>query len=208
MKRREFALGLVAAPLLTATVRAAADPVEGKDYTRLGQPVPVAVPGKIEVIEFFGYWCPHCFEFQTVLEPWVKKLPADVNFRRIPAAWQPFHVFYQKLFYALEAMGEPEEIHQKVFNALHRQGMHLENDAGLAAFASANGINLAKLQEALKGFTVASRLGIANQAFKNYRIDGVPTLAVNGRYIVSISVGETQALQVVDALIRKSRAGA
>ncbi|MBU6257003.1 MAG: thiol:disulfide interchange protein DsbA/DsbL [Burkholderiales bacterium] len=210
MKRREFALGLAAAPLLTAAMSAAADPVEGKDYTRLGQAVPVEVPGKVEVIEFFGYWCPHCNDFQTVLEPWIKRLPPGVNFRRIAAAWQPWQVFYQKLYFALEAMGAPEGIHQKIFDAVHRQGLHLENPPVLEAFARANGIDPAKLRETINGFTVASRLGIANQAFRDYRVDGVPTLAVNGRYTTSPAQagGEKQALQVVDALIRKSRAGA
>ncbi|MBK6854824.1 MAG: hypothetical protein IPG93_25440 [Burkholderiales bacterium] len=96
MNRRDFALGLGATALLSPLARAATEPVEGRQYTRVGQPVPVAVAGKIEVIEFFGYWCPHCSQLEPVLEPWVKKLPSDVNFRRIPVAWQAQHVPFQK----------------------------------------------------------------------------------------------------------------
>lgn len=207
MKRRDFAIGLGAASLMTRTAWAAADPVEGKDYTRLQPPQPVAVPGKIEVTEFFGYWCPHCFHFEPKLEAWVKKLPAKVNFRRIPVGWQPGHIPFQQLYFALELMGVSGAIHQKVFDAVHVQHARLDTDAGVAAFADANGIDKVKLAAEMKSFTVAAKIQAANQAVKTYQIDGVPTLAINGQFLTSPEQAgnEDQALRVADTLIQKAK---
>jgi protein dithiol oxidoreductase (disulfide-forming) len=209
MNRRDFAIGVAAVPMLTRMAWAASEPAEGRDYIRLQQPVPVAVAGKIEVIEFFGYWCPHCNAFEPKLEAWLRSVPPYVNFRREAVAWQPSHVPYQRLSFAIQAMGLPASIHQKVYDAVHVQGLHLDNDGGIAVFAAANGIDKAKLLDTMKGFTVASQIRVANQLFAAYQLDGVPTLTVNGRYITSPEKagGEDQALRVVDALIRKSRAG-
>lgn len=207
MNRRDFAIGLGAAHLITRTAWAAAEPVEGKDYTRLQQSMPVAVPGKIEVVEFFGYWCPHCFHMEPKLEAWVKKLPSNVNFRRSPVAWRPTEAPFQKLYFALEVMGAGSDVHLKVFKAVHEQHMHLETDAGVADFAAANGIDKAKLADAMKSFSVASKVGAANQASTAYRIEGVPTFAVNGEFETSPEQagGEDQALHVVEVLIQKAK---
>jgi thiol:disulfide interchange protein DsbA len=207
MNRRDFALGLGATPLMLGAAWAASDPVDGKDYSRLSTPIPVAVPGKVEVIEFFGYWCPHCNELEPKLEAWVKKLPADVNFRRVPVAWQEAQVPLQKLYYALEALGISANIQTKVFQAVHMQHLRLDGDAGLASFASANGIDKAKLADAMKSFGVAAKIRAANQLFAAYRIDGVPTLAIHGRFVTSPEQtgGEDRALLVADALIRSAR---
>jgi thiol:disulfide interchange protein DsbA len=207
MKRREFAIGLGIAPLVARPARAAAEPVEDRDFSRRSQPVAVAVPGKIEVIEFFGYWCPHCNELEPRLETWLRTLPKDVNFRRVPVAWQAAHEPYQRLYYALEALGFGEAMNAKVFLAVHGQGLHLEVDAGLSAFAASNGIDKAKLIDAMRGFSVGSKVRIANQLWAAYRLDGVPALAVDGRFVTSPEQagGEDQALRVVDALIRKAR---
>jgi len=207
VNRRDFAIGLGAAHLITRTAWAAADPIEGKDYARLQQPVRVAVPGKIEVIEFFGYWCPHCFHLEPKLEAWVKTLPANVNFRRIPVAWQQAQAPFQQLFFALEIVAVGSDIHQKVFQAVHVQHMRLDSDAGVAAFAAANGIDKVKLANAMKGFTVAAKIRAANQASAAYQIEGVPTFAINGQFLTSPEQtgGEDQALRVAEALIRKAR---
>jgi len=209
MKRREFTLGLGAASLLPRQVQAATELVEGKDFKPVQPPVPVAMAGKIEVIEFFGYWCPHCNEFEPTLEAWVKKLPPAVNFRRIPVAWQSAQVPYQKLYYALESLGQLEALHRKAFYAVHVQGLRLDNDAGITAFATANGLDRAKLVDAMNGFAVGSKVRVANQAVAAYRIDGVPALAVNGRFITSpgIAGGEERSLQIADALILRSNTG-
>lgn len=207
MKRRHFTIGLGSAPLWARAAQAAGEPVEGRDYTRRARALPVEQPGKIEVIEFFGFWCPHCNEFEPKLEAWLRRLPKDVAFRRVPVAWQALHVPYQKLYYGLQAIGRGDTLDGQVFDAVHRQGLRLDTAAGLAAFASANGIDKAKLDDAMNGFFVASRLQQAKQLWSDYGLDGVPTLVVDGRYITSPEQahGEDQALAVVDALIRRAR---
>jgi thiol:disulfide interchange protein DsbA len=207
MNRRDFAIGMMLTPLAGTLVHAATEVIEGKDYLPLQKSVPVAMPGKLEVIEFFGYWCPHCYAFEAKLEAWVKTLPADVNFRRIPVAWQDMHVPYQKLFYGLESMGVKSDVHAKVFRAVHDQHLRLDSDANLAAFAAAIGVDNVKLLEAVKSFSVATKIRAVSQQLASYQIEGVPTLVINGKYATSpeTAKGEDQALQVVDALLQKAR---
>ena len=211
MNRRDFVAGLAVVPLAVSVQQAAAasDPVEGKDYLELRPPQPLAVPGKIEVIEFFGYWCPHCNAFEGRIEPWIKAQAKDVNVRRIPVAWQDAQLPYQKLYFALESMGVSNEVHPRVFNAYHEQHLRLDEGAPTVAFAKAIGVDPGKLVEALKGFTVATKVNLAKQAVSSYQIEGVPTLVVDGRYLTSpeMAEGEEGSLRVVDALVKKVRAG-
>jgi thiol:disulfide interchange protein DsbA len=207
MKRRDFAIGLALVPVATTFALAAADLTEGKDYVVLSTPQPLAVAGKLEVIEFFGYWCPHCSAFEPRLDAWIKTLAADVNFRRIPVAWQDPHIPYQKLYYALEALGVGSAVHPKVFKAFHELHLRLDSDAAIAAFATGIGVDKGKLADAMNSFSVASKIQLASQQTKNYQIEGVPTLVVNGKYLTSpeLAAGEVQSLRVVDALLQKAR---
>jgi thiol:disulfide interchange protein DsbA len=212
MNRREFALGLLAASAaagISAPAQAQGEPTEGREYTRLQSPVPVAVAGKIEVVEFFGYWCPHCNNFEPALDAWVHKLPADVNFRRIPVAFAAAQETLQKLYFALEGLGLVDSLHRKVFAAVHVQHMRFDKDSDVAGFASANGVDPAKLVDAVKSFAVANKCRQAKQQAEAFRIDGVPTLGIQGRYLTSLSLagGAEPALLVTDALIRKARGG-
>lgn len=205
MKRRDFAIAMAMAPLATGAVRAASEVQEGVDYTRLQTPMSMAVSGKVEVIEFFGYWCPHCNSLEPKLQPWVKTLPSDVTFRRIPVAWQDAQVPYQKLFFALEALGASKDIHPRVFKAFHEQHLRLDSEANTATFATAIGVDKAKLSEALNAFSIASKIRVASQQASAYMIEGVPTLIVNGKFATSpeIAKGEERALKVTEALIQK-----
>jgi thiol:disulfide interchange protein DsbA len=213
MNRRDFALRLAAAgaatPWLSPLASAQGDFVEGREYTRLKDPVAVPGSGKIEVLEFFGYWCPHCAAFEPTLEAWARKLPADVNFRRIPVAFSPTQESYQRLYFAIEALGAINAMQGKVFVAMHANHQRLDKDAEIVALANANGVDGNKLLEAMKSFSVATKLAQARQAAQNYKIDGVPTLAVNGRFITSVGQAGTheRTVQVLDALIQKSRKG-
>lgn len=213
MNRRQFTLRLGAAgaaPLLAMPVWAQGEPVEGKDYLRLQQPVPVSPgPGKVEVVEFFGYWCPHCNAFEPVLDAWARKLPPEVVFRRIPVAFSAAHDSLQRLYLALEALGQVDAMHRKVFAAVHVQHQRLDKDAEIAALMSANGVDGAKVVEAMKSFSVVARVKQMRQLAESYRIDGVPTLGVQGRYLTTVGMagGHDRALQIVDALVRKAKAG-
>jgi protein dithiol oxidoreductase (disulfide-forming) len=210
MNRRRFNLCLAAAcgaACMPGLALAQGAPVEGKDYVRLAQPVPMPSSGKIEVVEFFGYWCPHCNSFEPAIEAWVRKLPPDVSFRRVPVAFSAPQEPYAKIYLALEAMGQLETMHRKVFTAIHVQRQRLEKDTDISAFVSANGLDAAKFMDTYKGFTVASKFKQARQLADAYKIDGVPTIGIHGRFFTSPSLvgsGE-QALRVTDYLIQRAK---
>ena len=203
--RRDFSLVTVAAAIGSAAQAQA--PTEGKDFVRLNTPVAVPGGGKIDVIEFFSYGCPHCYSFEPMLEQWVKRLPPDVAFRRIPATFNASFENYAKLFYALEALGQVEAMHKRVFAAIHVQRQRLDKETDIAAFVSANGGDGAKVVEAYKSFGVATKLRQAKQAFEAYKIDGVPTLGIHGRWFTSGSLtgSNEKALAVADQLIQRAR---
>lgn len=212
MNRRNFSLatGLpLLMPLLAPLAAQAAAPQAGKDYATLAKPVPPAVAGKVEVIEFFGYWCPHCNHLEPKLQAWVKTLPASVNFRRVPVSWQAGQQPLQKLYFALEQMGAPEAVHAKIFSGLHVDRKPGTTDAEVIALGVAAGVDGQKLKEAMASFSVANKIRQAQSSTPAYQIEGVPTLVVDGRYVTSpeMAKGEEQALAVVDALIKQSRAG-
>ncbi|HMO45528.1 MAG TPA: thiol:disulfide interchange protein DsbA/DsbL [Rubrivivax sp.] len=211
MKRRDFSLQLVAAGLGAAwagTAAAQGQPVEGTHYTKLAQPVAVSAPaGKIEVIEFFSYGCPHCFALEPTLESWAKRLPPDVVFKRVPVGFNALYENYQKIYYALEAMGQLDAMHRKVFNAIHQQRLRLDKEADIAAFMNANGIDGAKFIEHFKSFSVQTKARQAQQLMQAYKIDGVPAMGVQGRYVTSGSLAGSneRALAVTDALVQNLR---
>jgi protein dithiol oxidoreductase (disulfide-forming) len=214
MKRREFSrylsgggLGLV----VTGLARAQGAPVEGQQYVRLNTPAPVTLSGpdkKVDVIEFFWYGCPHCNVFEPLLEAWTKRLAPDVSFRRVHVGFGQIHQVHQRLFYALEEMGELPALHKKVFAAIHAQGRRLATESDMAAFVKENGVDPAKFLEAYKSFAVNTKATRARQLTDAYKIDGVPAMGVQGRYYTSGALTGTheRMLQVVDYLIQRSRA--
>ena len=217
MKRREFSTHLVAGAVGVAgwsagtEARAQGDIVEGTHYVKLSQPGPVPADGKIEVVEFFWYGCPHCFAFEPALDAWQKKLPSDVAFRRVPVAFreEPF-VAHQRLYYALESMGLVEAMHRKVFNAIHLDRLRLDKLPEISAFMAKNGVDAAKFSDAFNSFSVQTKIRQAKQLSEAYRIDGVPTLGIQARYYTSGSLAGTaeRTLVVADYLIQRSRKGA
>ena len=129
--------------------------------------------------------CPHCYALEPSIAPWLKTLPPQAVFRRVPVGFNALYETYQKIFYALEAMGQLDAMHAKVFAAIHQQRMRLDKDADIAAFMNANGIDGAKFVEQFKSFSVQTKVRQANQLSKAYAIDGVPTIGVQGRYTTS-----------------------
>ncbi len=215
MNRRDCVLAMAAGVALAhfpATVlaqAASAGFVEGRDYLKLDKPLPVS-PGKIEVVEFFGYWCPHCNAFEPALEAWVRKLPADqVNFRRVPVAFGAAQEPLQKLYFALESLGLVESLHGKVFAAIHVQKMPMSKESDIAAWAQANGADPTKILDAMKSFSVATKTRQARQLADGYAIDGVPTLGIQGRFRTAPSIAGSgeRALAATDALIAQLRKG-
>lgn len=216
MQRRDFSKHLAGAGLglaLSGTASAQGAPKEGTHYVRLSTPAPVSLPSadkKLEVVEFFWYGCPHCYAFEPTLEVWVKKLPADVSFRQVPVGFMAPHQFHQKLFYALEDTGQLAALHRKVFAAIHQQNKRLASESDVVAFASANGADGAKLAEAMKSFSVSTKINRAKQLSEAYKIDGVPALGINGRFYTSASLAgdHEKAVAVADFLIQRARQNA
>jgi thiol:disulfide interchange protein DsbA len=209
MNRRDLLTRSAAATAVLAASGARAQaPVEGKDYVRLATPAPVAAPaGKVEVVEFFSYGCPHCYSFEPLLEPWIKKLPAEVAFRRVPAAFNATWEGLAKIFYALEATGQVDAMHKRVFAAIHVQRQRLDKESDMAAFVKSAGGDDAKFLEAYKSFGVATKLRQGKQLAEAYKIDGVPTLGIHGRFFTSGSLAGThqRALAVADQLIQRAK---
>lgn len=204
MNRREWALGATSLALsgLSLPLWAQGAPVEGKDFQRVASPV--AVPeGKVDVVEFFGYWCPHCNAFEPVLDAWAKKLPAQVSFRRIPIAFSPAQESYQRLYYAIEALGLVDSLHRKVFTAIHAERKRFDKDSDVLDWAKTVGADGAKIVDAMKSFSVATKLRQSKTLADGYRIEGVPTLGIQGRFMTSPSIAGTaeRALAVADQLI-------
>jgi thiol:disulfide interchange protein DsbA len=217
VNRRDFSATLIATSLgaaaalpFTASAQTGA-PTEGTQFAKVDPPVPPLVPGKIEVLEFFSYACPHCNAFEPTLDAWAKKQPPDVVFRRVPVAFrdEPF-VAHQKIFYALETLGKVEAMHRKVFYAIHNEHARLDKPDEIAAFMAKNGIDSAKFLEAYNSFSTQTKTKQAAKLAEAYKLDGVPALGINGRYFTSGSLAGTneRMLQVTDFLIQKSRTGA
>jgi thiol:disulfide interchange protein DsbA len=180
-------------------------------FIRLAKPAPVSTPaGKIEVVEFFWYGCPHCNALEPALEAWVRKLPADVVFRRVPVAFGAVHEAHQRLFYTLEAMGQLAAVHPKVFAAIHTQRQRLEKEADQIAFLKGAGVDTSRYAELSKSFSVQTKMRQAKQLTDAYDIDGVPTIGVHGRFHTSGSLAgdNMRALAVAEMLIARVRKGA
>ena len=213
MKRRDFSLQLAGAGLglvLAPAVQAQGGPVEGTHYVRLAQPAPVSLPSpdkKIEVVEFFWYECPHCNVFEPMLEAWGRKLAPDVALRRVPVGFTARHQLGQKLFYALEEMGQIEAMHKRVFAAVHLQNRRLQTEADMLKFATDSGLDGAKFTEAFRSFSANTKATKAKQLTDAYKIDGVPALGIQGRFFTSgaMAGSHERALNVADFLIERAR---
>jgi len=208
MKRLLFCLlGL----LFAASVASQDRPTEGIDYLTLKPSLPTDSPGKVEVIEFFWYRCPHCYNLEPMLEQWIKRLPRDAQFKRVPAVFNDEWALDARVFFSLEATGDWARVHRPLFDAIHKQGgAQLKGEAYLkfvADFLAKHEVDPAKYQAAFKSFSVDNSLRRAAQMTLAYRIDGVPALAVNGRYVVSATMsGDRRTmLNVTSYLIGEAR---
>ena len=209
MRNLILSAALVTATLFGMTAQAADVPLEaGKTYVQLSNPVPVAVPGKIEVVELFWYGCPHCFAFEPVINPWAEKLPADVHFVRIPAMFGGPWDAHGQLFLTLDAMGVENKVHAAVFNAIQKEGKRLTDKQDMADFVATLGVDKDKFLQTFDSFAIKGQIVKAKELAKKYEISGVPTMIVNGKYRFDIGStgGPEQALNVADQLIAKERA--
>ncbi len=214
MNRREFSVA--AAAVLSATAAGlpagafaqAKQPQEGIEYTRLDRRAPVEAPaGKVEVIEFFWYACPHCNAFEPRLEPWIRKQPADVVVRRVPVAFRDDFVPLQRLYYTLEALGKVDELHGKVFHTIHVDRQPLDREDLILAWAGKQGLDAAKVKEMYNSFSVSAKARRATQLQNEYKVEGVPAMGIAGRFYTdgTLAGGMDRTLQVTEYLIAQAR---
>ncbi len=209
MDRRQFSKAAIASAVAAPHALYAQErPVEGKQYAKVSPRQPTRDANQIEVVEFFAYSCEHCFLFEPVLEAWHKRLPAGVTLRRVPVAFRevPF-AMHQKLFFAIEQLGLVERLHGKVFTAIHMGKQRLDKPEGIAEFATKNGVEPARLLDAVNSFAVANKAKQANTLASGYKIEGTPSMGVDGRWLTSGSMtgSNERSLAVVDFLIGEAR---
>lgn len=203
--RNGVAVVLAALGLCLALGAGAADLQEGRDFRELNPPLAPA-KGKIEVTEFFWYGCPHCFDFEHVLTPWARKLPADVSFRRVPAIfpndkWAPA----ARIYYTLEAMNLVDRLHGEVFNAIHVERKRLDDEKTLFAWVAGKGVDTAKFSETWSSFGVHSRVQQAREITKAAALTGVPAMVVHGRYQAITPGSYGELIELVDRLVARVR---
>jgi protein dithiol oxidoreductase (disulfide-forming) len=181
--------------------------VEGKQYVRI-KPVAVESGKKIEVIEFFSYGCPHCGEFEPTVQDWLKTIPADVSFRRIPVNFQPRWVNLAKAYYTLEAMGEDQKLSPELFVAIHGKGLALWDADKFFDWAATKGLDRKKVEDLFNSFTISGKVNRATQLAQVYNIQEVPTVIIDGKFVTSPSRAGTHAATpaVMNELIAKARA--
>ena len=176
----------------------------GKDYTPIAPAQPTDEPGKIEIVEFFSYGCPHCYEFYPQLSAWAAKLPADVVIKKVPVNFNSYFAAIAPFYYALEITGDLARLDANVFKTIHVDGNRLADPKSRAEWAQKNGVNVQKFEEAYKSFGVLSKVKRAEQMTAAYKVTGVPALAVEGKYLVG-GKDFADALAITDKLIAKAR---
>lgn len=214
---RRQGLALISATAVATAVQAQRQPQEGINYKKLGKRLP-GTPGKIEVVEFFWYGCPHCYLFESQLNPWVAKLPAHVQFRHVHVFFGERTRVHQQLFFTLQSMGVEGQMRSAIFKAMHEQGNPMDSIDAAIKLLQPLGLDVAKFRATWasfgpKGFGQA-RLTAANKLAEAYGLDGVPSLGIGGLYLTSPAMatqGERQpesesgrrALMIADMLLAK-----
>ena len=208
MQRRDVLKQLSAVVALAGTGLPVFAQGAGKGFELVSPPQPTDDKNKVEVIEFFHYGCPHCKAFDPLLDLWIKKLPADVVFRRVPVTWgNPMLTGLARLHLALDVSGELPRLHGQVFDAVQSDKLPLNTEAGAIEWVTRKGGDGKKVAEAYRSFGVQTRLARVEQLGRDYKIQGVPTLAIDGKYFTAASIAGSHeaALKVADQLIARAR---
>ena len=182
---------------------------EGKDYLKLGQPVPTTTGDKVEVVEVFWYGCPHCYALEPEIEKWLENKPEAAEFVRIPGVLNPRWELDARVFYALKALEKENELHRTYMDAIHEQGRQMGSPERIADFMAEQGVDRQKFLNAMKSFTTETQLRQSQQKTRLYRLRGVPALVVNGKYVVSGSTAGTaeRMFDIIDYLVEQEKQG-
>ena len=190
--------------LVNSAVLQAADYTEGVEYKAL-PPQPTDTGDKIEVLEFFWYGCPHCYTFEPYIKAWKKTKPDNVEFVRVPAIFRPDWEIQARTYYALTNMGAIEDLHEKIFAAIHNDKKKLDKKATLTDFVVKNGVDRKKFEEEYNSFSVDTMVRKAKKKQTAYKIQGVPSIVVNGKYLSSASMSGSydNLVKILDYLVAK-----
>ena len=180
----------------------------GQHYEILSQKVRTANPDKIEINEVFAYTCSHCYSFESVLHPWVEKLPADVDFQRTPAVWRSEMELYARAYYAAAVLKVLDQVHEPLFEAIHVDKKPVDSKKDIAAIFVAQGVDKDQFSQAFSSFGTTSMVNQAKAKLRSYRVQGTPEIIINGKYRVSTrkAGGFSGMLNVAEFLIAKERA--
>ena len=191
-------------PLSAAAQSAALE--EGNQYLRLKNPQPVESGKKIEVIEFFSYGCPHCGDLEPIIQGWLKTIPADVQFRRVPVMYQDRWVPLARIYYTLDALGEEARFSPEVFTAVHAGGLSLWQEKTFFDWAASHGLDRKKVEDMYNSFAIAGKVNRARAIAQAYQVQSVPTVVVDGKFVTNRVSSHRPMPAVIDALIAKARA--
>ena len=193
------------AVLALAPLAARAQQQQRGPYTELNPPMPVESGNKIEVLEFFWYGCIHCYNLEPKIDIWLKKLPPDVEFRRVPAVLSDRWARDASIFYTFDALGLLDKLHRPFFDAIHRDRLRTDTWPQLSEWLEKQGVDTKKFDAAAKSFGVQSKTRRAIRLTTDYRIDGTPAMAVHGRYVVSAADNMLDTVNQLVAAIRKHK---
>ncbi len=198
-----LAMGLLG--VAAAADAPASDPgyVAGKNYQEVVPAQPTSAgPGQVEVIEFFWYGCPHCFALEPHLEDWLKSKPDYIKFVRIPATLNPNWAVQARAYYTAQVLGIVDKIHEPIFNEIHVNHDFLNTEDKFADFFAKYGVSAQDFHDAFNSFAVDTKMREAQAMQQRYRILGVPTVVINGKYKTdgSMANGWDQMLDIVSWL--------
>ena len=200
-------LGALLLALAAAGAYAQSVPQLGRDYIRLDPPRSVTSGDKIEVIEFFYYGCPVCYELEPTLSRWFFNAPGSIALRRVPALSSDNWDNFAKLFYTLEAMGQLARLHWPVYDNFHSDGVKLNEEAVMVKWVSGNGVDRQKFFSPYRSPEIQAKLAAARAMTQGYEIKGVPSIVVEGKFVTSARMagGTRELMQVVDQLVELAR---
>lgn len=202
-------LAAAALSLFAIALPAHAQLAVGRDYVPIEPAQATDNPAKIEVVEFFSYGCPHCSEFHPTISRWSANLPADVVFKRVPVSFgRAQWAALSKLFYALELTGDLARLDSAIFHALHTRGLRLYDDRSIIGWVTNQGVDSKKFTDAYNSFGVVSKVKRGDQLAQASKIQGVPALAVDGKYLITGKETKNfeELVALTDKVIDKVRA--
>jgi len=202
---------VLAALFLGAAATVSAQPalyVEGTHYDEIASPVRTSDPNKIEITEIFWYGCPHCYAFEPLITSWEEKQPSDVAFVRSPGMWNQTMEIHAQIYYAAEALGVTDKIHDVAFSEIHQRRNYLQTEEAVKEMFVREGVESSAFDKAWNSFSVTSAVKRAGTRMRDYGVRGVPSMVVNGKYLVSVGGAvptQTDLLKIVDFLVQKER---